>query len=501
MPPIQLTNEQEEVIRFLQEEKDRDLVVNAYAGSAKTTTLVTAVNVLPESLKIISCAFNKRIANELQDRMPANCQAATLNAIGHRTWRDHIGEWPKVDKFKTWKMADRLGVPKGTFPDLPRLVSLAKARGIVPEGSQNVRGLLADEITVWQDLIEDHELEVGQCQNPIDLARETLRLSIKEAWNGNIDFDDQLYMPVVAKAAFPQADLVMVDEAQDISSIQRVMLRRMSMSGRFVAVGDSHQAIYAFRGADYTSIERILHEWKADTRTLSISFRCPKAVILEAQRWVAGIRSWDQAREGSVGILQSYEPSTFPKGSAILCRNTRPLVSLALKLISAHVGAVVLGRDLAENLQGLAKKSNASKMSAFYDGISKYASQKVAALAAKGKEGQIESLNDRVDALLAIAESLPANAPLRDLLNTIDRMFSNTAGPVTLSTIHKAKGLEWEHVYFLDSWLIPSRYAKTPPQVQQENNLSYVAVTRSKDQLTYIDSKGLRARGSQKGGG
>jgi superfamily I DNA/RNA helicase len=59
-------------------------------------------------------------------------------------------------------------------------------------------------------------------------------------------------------------------------------------------------------------------------------------------------------------------------------------------------------------------------------------------------------------------------------------------GCLTLCTVHKAKGLEWNRVYILDEFLMPSKYARQAWQQQQETNLQYVAVTRAKQELKFI---------------
>jgi superfamily I DNA/RNA helicase len=55
-----------------------------------------------------------------------------------------------------------------------------------------------------------------------------------------------------------------------------------------------------------------------------------------------------------------------------------------------------------------------------------------------------------------------------------------------LSTIHKAKGLENDRIFFLCPELIPSKYATQPWQYEQEANLKYVAITRAKQELIYV---------------
>lgn len=62
-----------------------------------------------------------------------------------------------------------------------------------------------------------------------------------------------------------------------------------------------------------------------------------------------------------------------------------------------------------------------------------------------------------------------------------EHLFRQT-GRIHLTTGHKAKGLKWSNVFFLDPWLV----RKHPGE--QEQNLDYVISTRSRDSLTEIDS-------------
>jgi DNA helicase-2/ATP-dependent DNA helicase PcrA len=63
----------------------------------------------------------------------------------------------------------------------------------------------------------------------------------------------------------------------------------------------------------------------------------------------------------------------------------------------------------------------------------------------------------------------------------------NQPNILTLSTIHRAKGKEWNRVYVLgESTLQPSKYARTEEQKQQERNLMYVCATRTKNERVDI---------------
>ena len=68
----------------------------------------------------------------------------------------------------------------------------------------------------------------------------------------------------------------------------------------------------------------------------------------------------------------------------------------------------------------------------------------------------------------------------------IEKIFTDEVKGIMLSTIHKAKGLENERVFFLCPELIPSKYATQPWQYEQENHLRYVAITRAKRELIYV---------------
>jgi len=68
----------------------------------------------------------------------------------------------------------------------------------------------------------------------------------------------------------------------------------------------------------------------------------------------------------------------------------------------------------------------------------------------------------------------------------IKGIFSDEVKGIILSTIHKAKGLENDRIFFLAPELIPSKYATQPWQYEQEQNLFYVAVTRAKHELIYV---------------
>ena len=82
---------------------------------------------------------------------------------------------------------------------------------------------------------------------------------------------------------------------------------------------------------------------------------------------------------------------------------------------------------------------------------------------------------DKVDVIIA---------ELEYMFKTID-----DSEAITLCTIHKSKGLEANVVYILNEFLIPSKFAKSSVQLEQEQNLKYVARTRAKEEMYYLNIK------------
>src|SRR5258708_34901961 len=105
-----------------------------------------------------------------------------------------------------------------------------------------------------------------------------------------------------------------------------------------------------------------------------------------------------------------------------------------------------------------------------------------------GHEERVGGITDRAECLQAVLSSTEVKdaGGLRAMLK---RLFAREEGTVTLSSIHRAKGMEWDLAVHLDPWRIPSKWAKQAAQagdrsqLQQEWNLKYVCETRSKHTL------------------
>lgn len=488
---MKLTPQQNDIIKFIHNPSGH-AVVEARAGTGKTTILVLGARgtIFP----IIATAFNTSITKVLAEKMPENVIAKGLNSLGYGTLFKNLATKPILDDRKKYKIQRDMGM-KQEFPDLPRAYSLARNWGVAPRGTvANPVSLTPDEPETYYKLFAEYAIDTGYCQNPMGVLRQALINGTKMAFQGVIDFDDQLYIPALYDYAPRKADMVMIDEAQDVNKCQRKLATLMlSRGASLVAVGDRHQAIYGFRGADRHSIEGIIEDFQAKTLPMTVSFRCPQEVVREAQRIVPDIEVYEHAIEGKVSELKEFSHKDLAPGCAILCRNNKPIIKLCMELISRRVPATIIGRDIGKSIAKLLRDTKENDCHQAVLMMWQQVDQRVQTLLAKEQAEAAGNLHDRAECATIIAEQLPTGATVEDFERYISKMYSDELNsPITLSTVHRAKGLEWRDVYILDRFLMPSKWAKTEEDKAQEKNIEYVAVTRSQENLTYIYTTGLK---------
>ena len=179
---------------------------------------------------------------------------------------------------------------------------------------------------------------------------------------------------------------------------------------------------------------------------------------------------------------------------AALCRNTKPLIEAAYGFFRQGIACRVEGRDIGQGLIQLATKWKAVKtLGALMDKLYEYQVAETDKWTAKGNAFKVQSIEDKCDTLRVIIDHLLEQGltDISDLTKHINSLFGDTPEGerpkvFTLSTIHKAKGREWNRVYILRRDLMPSKYAKQAWELQQEENLEYVAITRAKVELIYV---------------
>jgi DNA helicase-2/ATP-dependent DNA helicase PcrA len=457
-------------------------IVEAVAGSGKTTTIVEAANRVPWDKRCIFVAFNKHIAEELARRLPVHVEARTLHSVGWELCRDNIRGYIKVNDNKIKNILkyeildfdnpDDVKIFKSHISPIKKLVSLMKSAEYPPLCTFDI-----------QPLVDRHGIELPDNWN-VDLLRRVYVRSFE--YTRVADYDDMIWFPLMYGWDFPKFEYVFVDESQDLSPLQiSFILQLIKENGRIIAVGDTFQAIYGFRGADTEAIEGLHSTLKAKVLPLSICYRCSKSIVKEAKKIVPYIEWWENAEEGCVTRVKKLDAR---EGDYVLCRTTAPLVEECMYMLRNGQKAVILGRDIAENLLSTIDELNlkdSANIEAYFESLESWLTKKMKRCV--GHEALTIKIQDTRDTLYALCADCET---VSDVRKRIDKIFSSKGEGVTFSTIHKSKGLEADRVFIMKPELLPHPKCTEPWQKIQENNLHYVAITRAKKELYYVESKG-----------
>lgn len=505
-----------------------NLMIEAVAGSGKTFTLLEVLKVLGGNVAF--CAFSKNISVEIKAKVEAithnlMCRpfVGTCHSFGMKSlikvYGDRMGrngsefinangeKWVNDNKIDILMelvinlRTGEQGVPERLKAFVRKAYRLARqwGAGILPEFKFNRAEAwfrLVDHFELESELFDENEDRSGfdveeLVKTGINWTVYCIKLGLDKV-ETYIDFEDMIYVPLAKNLFMYTYDVVLVDECQDINPTRRALVKKMmKVGGRAIFVGDPRQAIFGFTGADSESIQNIVSEFGCETLPLTYSFRCPKSVVRFAQQWVSHIESTPDAPEGKVASITDVEFSKMDINvtDVVLCRNNAPLVDLFFSFLGKGIPTHIEGKDIGEELIKLVNRYTKYKtIPALLDKLTDYKEKQIQKWNAAGKEERAERIADAVDAIVAIAGHLSVTAPVADLKNKIITMFRDDDGKrtqtLTLTTIHKAKGREWNRVFWYGrNRFNPSPFARKDWQRVAEDNLCYVAATRSQNEL------------------
>lgn len=493
-------------------ETDDSIVLLSVAGSGKTTSLVEGASRLRGTT--LAVAFNVKIKKTLEERIGHIATCKTLNGLGHKALIGFFGRRVSIDRDKIHKLLRDIinGEKKKEERDMlweiltptKQLISRAKSHGLIPDQTRGLyKSLVPDTYESWEEIALHYDIQFDP--DIYQFAHRALVESIRLSWAGICDFDDQVYLPATFGMTFDKYDNVIVDEAQDLSEIQHKILKKvLRKGGRLIAVGDENQAIYGWRGAMSNSIEKLGETFNLHRMDLTISFRCAQNIVAEAKKIVPRIEASPSAPMGEVIHIPEYNAATFVEGDVILCRTNAPIIKMAYRLIAQGQGVYVMGRDIGYGLKVLIKKLTKRYPDATVEKLElelwEWHDSQVVLATKKGQFSKAETTDDKAESLQAVIDYSAAKT-VKGILLEIDTLFGKESAPITLSTVHRFKGLESPRVYILDQHLMPSKWAtkafeKDPERyawmIQEEDNIRYVAVTRAMKELRYIASKGWK---------
>ena len=420
------TPEQAEIIAAARSTSD-NLLVNALAGAAKTTTLEMICHQIT-SIPILSLAFNKRIADEMAKRLPSHVEARTMNALGHRVWMKAIGKKVSIDtrKMHTILTTAIRSLPKGRqeeawedMSDTLGWLRAAKRDGYTPPKWRGSSRFNAGSLQEWLAPYPEEPTNL-QCE----LIEAALAASIEAAYAGGLDFDDQIYMPVCFGASWPRFPLVLIDEFQDLNALQHEMLANL-VTKRLIGVGDPWQSIYGFRGAKQNGMAAARDRWQMRELSLSTTFRVPRLGVERAWFRVPHMRWRDGAPDGNIQTLGAWSENDICDGAAIICRNNAPLFRAGLRLLARGRHIKLIGMDIGSGLLRILKKLGPLEMgeAAMLTAIERW--QSTTLLTAKNEE----TVYERAECLKVLCAPQHDNWTLRAAIARAEGLFKQE-GPI-----------------------------------------------------------------------
>ena len=259
--PHPITKEQRDIIEYMSTGKD--LVVKAYAGASKTTTLSMASTLLEaQGKKGMYLAFNKSIAVEAQGKMSNSVQCLTTHSLAYRNSDKNLLaklKYPFVDVndlVRKWNIQDvrikSLIAGKEKDPT-PKLIN---AKSFVYKAKEAVTNFCHSSdielgIKHLPKLLSHHNTEIDE---EVYIQAQTMLLGIaRKYWEEMIDVnsmfpithDTYLKLYSLTDCVIPNIDYIMGDEWQDANPCTLEILRKQKCQK--IVVGDSHQAIFQFR--------------------------------------------------------------------------------------------------------------------------------------------------------------------------------------------------------------------------------------------------------------
>ena len=366
------------------------------------------------------------------------------------------------------------------------------------------------------------------------------------------DFDDDLWFSAIHadELKWPKYDVVLADEVQDFNVAQQIILKKLAENGaKIVAVGDQHQSIYRFRGADgdafnqlKNSLQNLSHDKDVEQK-LTSNFRSRQSIVDlsneegEKHGHVTNLVKGRPFKEtpGKIGkgsatkyemkyddafktISDEMKDMGEIKQTAFLARTNEPLVHASLKLMKQGTPFIILGKDIAndlikqiEKLTGLFKLSGEAEIEKLENGIDSYLTEmNDKHIGKSAMAGALKELKEVSDALLAAIGQFREESPdgsifefkkwLKNKFGGLDlddarsrsefKKKTEDSNPVILTTVHKSKGLQFQRVFILRDDLWPHPRSTREEDLEQEKNNRYIGRTRAEDELHILDLDG-----------
>ena len=438
------------------------LVVNAFAGSGKTSTLVHYAEANPDC-KMLYLAYNRAVRDEAERKFPFNVECKTSHQLAwaHYGWHFkhrltanlRITDVARKINSRHWPLARLALVGLNSF-----LCSAEPEPGIIHLPIEGDRyGLSADKILAAVQILW-HEMSRTESDFPVthDVYLKLFQLST----------------PNLAS----KWDTILFDEAQDANPMTSAFV--LTQPCRVVLVGDRYQQIYRFRGADNALSAPQLEQ--ADRLWLTNSFRFGPEVARMANILLrrAGEEREVTGSGGSDEVVQRITAGT--EHFTILSRTVSGVIGAALTASLQAKKVFWVGgiegykteelEDLYWFSVDMPERMQSPRLSRDYRDFDEYCS-----IAKATRDIEMNQTLRLLDEYFPLPEKL---AIMRQQV-----VMHEKDAQVTVSTAHRSKGLEWPVVILNEDFCDITDPLLSDEERRDETNLLYVAVTRARKQL------------------
>ncbi len=365
---------------------------------------------------------------------------------------------------------------------------------------------------------------------------------------GRIDFEDMLGATIDLLETDAEAAAIVrarkrwfcVDEYQDTNPLQERLLGLWAGDSRDVCVvGDEDQTIYSFTGASSRYLRDFARTHPGTTVVeLTENYRSSPQILDLANRLIAGpgrtkvlratrpagpppqVVAYADAEAELAGLVTSIRArlgeGIAPAGIAVLVRMNAQLAPVEAALTTAAIPYTVRGGRFYERADVRVAIRAIERATVSAVGPELPAALEAVFVAGLGYDpaGSPSGPEEReraadLEVLLAISAELATRGRptvdefLAELARRDAAERANTSGGLTLSTIHRAKGLEWDAVFLpgLEEGNLPiGQAAGDPGAIEEERRLLYVGITRARMRLSLSWAARRIGSGGREGG-
>ncbi|WP_153796408.1 UvrD-helicase domain-containing protein [Foetidibacter luteolus] len=482
---MQLTPEQQSIINT-----NGNLVINAVAGSGKTTTLIEYAKTRPAGKRILYLAFNKTVKNEAIEKFRA---AGVMNVkveTAHSLAFDYVvkfSNYQVVQGYKSYELCEILDIKTG---DRHTDFIIASHVNKFISYFCNSKAAKVQELNYAEVVTEPKAHNF--VNNFYKQIEQFTREALGKMYKGEIAVTHDFYLKKfqLDQPVLPY-DYILFDEGQDASAAMLDVFLNQQNAVK-VIVGDMHQQIYGWRYA-INSLQQV----NFPVYNLSNSFRFDDEVALVANK----ILAWKKllSQPPAVKLTGAGEPPDLVKTKATLGRTN---LSLLLNAIAQWQHGVIKTIHFEGNINSY---TFADEGASLYDVLSLYNGKPdkikdklIAGMKTMHElEEYIEKTEDNslamiVEVVKEFGNRLPA------LIN--DLKTNHTAAredaDMIFSTVHRCKGMEYDEVTLLNDFINETKLQNYISQMggediseadknrlAEEVNILYVAATRAKGRL------------------